>query len=167
MKKKEKVWIAILVIITLVVIIFAVTRKGKNNDNVPSNVGTTLTDGEVENLEEPVVEKYVELGEDGTKVNTSEALKTNKVVNNVEFSDIQLSQKDGETLLTAVIKNTGSTPNELFSVNITLVDDAGQDIITVGGLVAPLDAGATGQFETSMALDFANAYDFRVELDAQ
>lgn len=167
MKKKEKVWIAILVIITLVVIIFAVTRKGKNNDNVPSNVGTTLTDGEVEDLEEPVVEKYVELGEDGTKVNTSEALKTNKVVNNVEFSDIQLSQKDGETLLTAVIKNTGSTPNELFSVNITLVDDAGQDIITVGGLVAPLDAGATGQFETSMALDFANAYDFRVELDAQ
>lgn len=167
MKKKEKVWIAILVIITLVVIIFAVIRKGKNNDNVPSNVGTTLTEGEVEDLEEPVVEKYVELGEDGTKVNTSEALKTNKVVNNVEFSDIQLSQKDGETLLTAVIKNTGSTPNELFSVNITLVDDAGQDIITVGGLVAPLDAGATGQFETSMALDFANAYDFRVELDAQ
>lgn len=167
MKKKEKILIAILIAITVVVIIFAATRNKNNSDDTPVNSGTTLTDGQVENLEIPVEEKYVEVGDDGSKVNTSEALKSNKVVNNVEFSDIQLSQRDGETLLTASIKNTGSAPTELFSVSITLVDDAGQDIITVGGLVAPLQAGATGQFETSMALDFANAYDFRVELDAQ
>ena len=163
MKKKEKLLIAVLVTITLIVIIFAGMRN-KNNSN-DGNVGTTITDGDVENLQEPVVEKYVEVGEDGSKVNTSEALKANKVVNNVEFSDIQLSQKDGETLLTATAKNTGSASTELFSVNITLIDDAGQDIVTVGGLVAPMEAGATSTFETSMTLDYANAYDFKVELD--
>lgn len=162
MKKKEKLWIAVLITITLIVIIFA-GMKNKDNSN-DGKVGT-ITDGDVENLEVPVVEKYVTTTEDGTKVNTSEALKSNKVVNKVEFSDIQLSQRSGETLLTATVKNTGSEATELFSVNITLIDDAGQDIVTVGGLVAPMQAGATATFETSMTLDYANAYDFRVEAE--
>ena len=99
---------------------------------------------------------------DGTKVNTSEALKANKVVNGVEFSDIQLTQKSGETMITATVKNTGSAAVEMFAVDVTLIDDAGQDIVTVGGLVAPMEAGATASFETSMTLDYANSYDFRV-----
>ncbi len=163
MKKNEKLLIAVLVIITLVVIIFAATRsKDNSNENALSNAGTTVTGGDVENLEEPVVEKYVSTSEDGTKVNTSEALKANKVVNGVEFSDIQLTQKSGETMLTATVKNTGSAAVEMFAVDITLIDDAGQDIVTVGGLVAPMEAGATSTFETSMTLDYANSYDFRV-----
>ena len=60
MKKNEKLLIAVLVIITLVVIIFAATRsKDNSNENALSNAGTTVTGGDVENLEEPVVEKYV------------------------------------------------------------------------------------------------------------
>ena len=162
MKKKEKILIPQLIAITVVVIIFAATRNKNNSDDTPVNSGTTLTDGQVENLEIPVEEKYVEVGDDGSKVNTSEALKSNKVVNNVEFSDIQLSQRDGETLLTATVKNNGSERNELFAVDVTLIDDAGQDIITISGLVAPMDAGATASFETSTTLDYANSYDFRV-----
>ena len=163
MKKNEKLLIAVLVIITLVVIIFAATRsKDNSNENALSNAGTTVTGGDVENLEEPVVEKYVSTSEDGTKVNTSEALKANKVVNGVEFSNIGLTQKNGETILTATVKNTGSSASEMFAVDITLIDDAGQDIVTIGGLVAPMEAGATSTFETSMTLDYANSYDFRV-----
>ena len=149
MKKNEKLLIAVLVIITLIVIIFAVSRK---NSQTPD-----ATTGEI-----IVEEKYVTTSEDGTKVNTSEALKSNKVVNNIEFSDIQLTQRGGETLLTATVKNNGSERNELFAVDVTLIDDAGQDIITISGLVAPMDAGATASFETSTTLDYANSYDFRV-----
>lgn len=164
MKNEEKILIAVLVIITVIVVIFAVNRsKNSSNDNPVVNAGPVVTDGEKENLEEPDVEKYVQVGADGSKVNTSEALKANKVVNNIEFSDIQLSQRDGETLLTAVLKNTGSTANELFSVNVTLLDDAGQDIVAVEGVVPPMEAGTTKQFEVSMTLDYANAYDFKVE----
>ncbi len=157
MKKKEKIWIAILLVITIVVIIFAVTRKNgsevANTNSIPDS-DTTL-------VEKPE-EKFVDIAEDGTKVNTSEALKTNKTVGNVEFSDIQLTQKNGETVLIANAKNTGSTASEMFAVDITLIDENGNDLVTVTGLVAPLSAGATTQFETSMTLDFANAYDFRV-----
>lgn len=160
MKKKEKLLIAVLVLITVVVIVFAATRNKENTQgDVLSNAGVS---DNVENLQEPVEEKYVTTSEDGTKVNTSEALKANKVVNGVEFSDIQLTQKSGETVLTATVKNTGSAATEMFAVDITLIDDAGQDIVTVGGLVAPMEAGATSTFETSMTLDYANSYDFRV-----
>lgn len=158
MKKNEKILIAVLLIITLIVIIFAVSRKNAEAPDTTTG-GTVTVDGNNEIL---VEEKYVTTSEDGTKVNTSEALKSNKVVNNIEFSDIQLSQKGGETLLTATVKNTGSERNELFAVDVTLIDDAGQDIVTIGGLVAPMDAGATASFETSTTLDYANSYDFRV-----
>lgn len=159
MKKNEKILIAVLLVITLIVIIFAVARKNQNVPNQEVGSGTVTVDGNNEIIEE---EKYVTTSEDGTKVNTSEALKSNKVVNNVEFSDIQLTQKGGETLLTATVKNTGAERNELFAVDVTLIDDAGQDIVTIGGLVAPMDAGATATFETSTTLDYANSYDFRV-----
>ncbi len=158
MKKNEKLLIAVLVIITLIVIIFAVSRKNSQTPDATTG-GTVTVDG---NNEIIVEEKYVTTSEDGTKVNTSEALKSNKVVNNIEFSDIQLTQRGGETLLTATAKNNGSERNELFAVDVTLIDDAGQDIITISGLVAPMDAGATASFETSTTLDYANSYDFRV-----
>lgn len=157
MKKNEKILITVLLLITIAVIIFAVTRK--NNDVPVSNGGTVTVDGTNEIIEE---EKYVTTTEDGTKVNTSEALKSNKVVNNVEFSDIQLTQRGGETLLTATVKNTGAEASPIFAVDVTLIDDAGQDIVTIGGLVAPMEAGETATFETSTTLDFANSYDFRV-----
>ncbi len=157
MKKKEKLLIAVLIVITLVVIIFARTRKNAKDD--VTNENTVIVDSSNEII---VEEKYVTTTEDGTKVNTSEALKANKVVNGVEFSDIGLIQKSGETVLTATVKNTGSAAVEMFAVDVTLIDDAGQDIVTVGGLVAPMEAGATASFETSMTLDYANSYDFRV-----
>ncbi len=157
MKKNEKMLIAVLVIITLIVIIFAATRKDSKEN--PENPGTVTIDKTNEVI---VEEKYVTTSEDGTKVNTSEALKANKVVNGVEFSNIGLTQKNGETILTATVKNTGSSASEMFAVDITLIDDAGQDIVTIGGLVAPMEAGATSTFETSMTLDYANSYDFRV-----
>lgn len=100
MKKNEKLLIAVLVTITLVVIIFAgMKKKGDSTQNIVDNTG------DVANFEDPVIENYVTVGEDGSKVNTSEALKANKVVNNIEFSDIQLSERDGTTLLTAELKN--------------------------------------------------------------
>lgn len=166
MKNGEKVLIAVLVVITVMVIIFAVNRsKNNTSDNPVVNAGSVATDGEIENLEENVVENYVEVGADGSKVNTSEALKANKIVKNIEFNDIQLSERDGETLLTATLTNKGDSANEVFSVNVTLLDDAGQDIVAVKGVVPPIEVGATAIFEVSMTLDYANAYDFRVELE--
>ena len=37
--------------------------------------------------------------------------------------------------------------------------------MTVKGVVPPVQVGTTAMFEVSMTLDYANAYDFRVELE--
>ena len=155
MKSNEKILIAILVIITICVVIFAVNR-GKKNDVAGDNLGATNT---VQKEEE---EKFVQVTEDGTKVNTSEKLAEKKVVNNIEFTDIQLTANDGETVLIAAVKNTGDAKTEMFAVNITLLDEKGGEIKTIPGLVAPLEPGATSQFSSSTTLDYANAYDFKI-----
>lgn len=151
MKSNEKILITILVIITLCLVIFAVNR-GKSKD-VEGNVKGSTND---------VMKEYVQMTEDGTKVNTSEKLGEKKTVNNIEFTDIQLTENDGETLLIATVRNTGSVKTEMFAVSITLLDENGKEIKTIPGLVAPLEPGATSKFSSSTTLDFVNAYDFKV-----
>ncbi len=161
MRKEEKIMIAVLVVIMLIVIIFAVTRKNNNdtkNVNSVISASPNISEGVSESDEE-----YVDISKDGTKVNTSEALATNKTVRNVEFSSIQLAQKNGQTVLVADIQNTGTEASEMFAVNITLLNEQGQDVVTVGGIVTALGAGESSEFQANMTLDFANVYDFRVE----
>ena len=156
MKSNEKLMIAILVIITLCLVIFAASR-GKKEDVVENNP-TTI--GNKPNI--TVEEDYVQTTESGTKVNTSEKLAEKKVVNNIEFTDIQLTEKNGQTLLIATVTNTSDTKSEMFEVRVTLLDENGGEIKTIPGLVAPLEPGASTQFSSSTTLDFANAYDFTV-----
>ena len=154
MKSNEKLMIAILVLITLSLVIFAVNRNKKNDV-----VGDSTTGGGTNLI---VEEEFVQTADDGTKVNVSEKLAEKKVVNNIEFTDIQLTENNGETLLIATVTNTGSTKSEMFAVNITLLDENGGEIKTIPGLVAPLEVGATSQFSSSTTLDYANAYDFKI-----
>ena len=156
MKSNEKLMIAILVIITLCLVIFAASR-GKEEDVVENNPTTT---GNKPNIK--VEEEFVQTTESGTKVNTSEKLAEKKVVNNIEFTDIQLTERDGETLLIATVKNAGTEKSELFEVRITLLDENGGEIKTIPGLVAPLEPEATAQFSASTTLSYVNAYDFEV-----
>ena len=154
----EKIMIAILVIITLCLVIFAVNRNKKNDvgeENNATGAGSTIQ----------VEEEFVQITESGTKVNTSEKLAEKKVVNNIEFTDIQLTEKNGETLLIATATNTGSEKSEMFAVSVTFLDENGGTIKTIPGLVAPLEPEASTQFSASVTLDFANAYDFRITAD--
>ena len=152
MKKNEKKFLTILIAITIiVVIIFIATRgKGKKEEN------------KVE--ENTVKEEFVQVLEDGTKLNTSTKLNETKKINGIEFGNIQLTMKDGQSMLLADVKNTTETASELTLVDVTLLDKEGKTIVKVGGIIPPLEAGESTQFNSSMTLDYANAYDFKVEV---
>ena len=45
-----------------------------------------------------------------------------------------------------------------------IIKKNGQEIVKVGGIISPLQPGAKTQFNTSMTLDYANTYDFKIEL---
>ena len=68
------------------------------------------------------------------------------------------------TLLADVINNTGSK-TEVQTVDITLLDNNGQELTTVTGIISELEAGATTQLNIAMTSDYINAYDFRVTTD--
>ena len=152
MKSNEKKGILILIIILIVVIVIARGRKTGEED-VPD------VDVAVEN---EVVEEFVEVLEDGTRLNKSETLNQAKTLGDLSFENIQLTNQNGQSVLLADVTNTGSTATELKTVDIIVLDKEGNELGTVGGLIIPLQPGQSTQFNSSVQTDYANAYDFKI-----
>ena len=154
MKRKEKRMILILLVVLIIaIVIFAISKnsnKNKGNENTAEENNTT--------------EEFVQVLEDGTKLNTSEQLSKTKQVGNYKFENMQLTEQGSQTVLLADVTNTGSTATDIQLVDVTLLDKEGKEIITIGGIIAPLQPGASTQFNSSMTLDYANTYDFKITL---
>ena len=158
MKKKEKRMILILLIILIIaIVIFVVSKNTNKKINTNENTSTT----QQENTEP---EEFVQVLEDGTKLNTSTELNKEKQVGNYKFENMQLTTQDNQTVLLADVTNTGSNKTDIQLVDVTLLDKDGNEIITVGGIISQLDPGEKTQFNTSMTLDYANTYDFKITL---
>ena len=153
MKNNEKKGIAILVIVAVIIGIIFFATRGKKEEVAKSTTENNVT-----------VEEFVQVLEDGSKLNTSAKLSQIKTVNGLEFGNIQLTMQNWQSVLLADVKNTTTSATELTAVDVTLLDKEGNTIVKVGGLIAPLEAGESAQFNTSMTLDYANAYDFKVEM---
>ena len=152
MKKNEKRMILILLLVLVIAIIIFAVNKNSNK-----NKGENQT-------EENNTEKYVQVLEDGTKLNTSSELSKAKQVGAYKFENMQLTEQNGQTVLLADVTNTGNTATNMQLVDVTLLDKNGKEIVKVGGIISPLQPGAKTQFNTSMTLDYANTYDFKIEL---
>lgn len=150
MKKNEKRMIAILVAITMVVIIIAITVKNGNN-----NKGR-----EVENTVSK--EEFVDVLEDGTRLNTSNKLQETKKIDGMEITNFQLTEKDNVSLLLGTVTNTSNTTKGGYPVNVKVIDKQGNEITTIDAFLGPIEPGESTQFSTSATFDYANAYDFSI-----
>ena len=153
MKKEEKRRIGLLLLLLLIVVIVKV-QMGKGGESDDTNINLPV--------EERVKEEFVEVLEDGTKLNKSEVLSRAKTVGALEFNNIQLTNQNGQTLLLADVKNTGEAATKMQLVDVIILDKNGGQLGTVVGVVAPLEAGQSIQVNTSMTMDYANAYDFQI-----
>ena len=156
MKKKEKRMILILLVVLVIAIVAFIISKNANKGNKGTESNTTE--------ENTAVEEFVEVLEDGTKLNTSEQLSKTKQVGAYKFENMQLTEQGSQTVLLADVTNTSSSATDLQLVDVTLLDKDGKEIIKVGGIISPLQPGAKTQFNTSMTLDYANTYDFKITL---
>ena len=77
---------------------------------------------------------------------------------------MQLTEQGSQTVLLADVTNTSSSATDMKLVDVTLLDKNGKEIVKVGGIISPLQPGAKTQFNTSMTLDYANTYDFKITL---
>ena len=158
MKNKEKRMILILLVILIIAIVIFVVSKNLNKESKTKENGSTT---QQENTEP---EEFVQVLEDGTKLNTSTELNKEKQVGNYKFENMQLTTQDNQTVLLADVTNTGSSKTDIQLVDVTLLDKDGNEIITVGGIISQLEPGEKTQFNTSMTLDYANTYDFKITL---
>ncbi len=150
MKSHEKKMIAVLFVILLISIIIVVVNKNKK---VSKSEDTE---------ENSTVEEFVQVLDDGTKLNTSTKLNEAKEVNGLKFENIQFTEKNGQSVLLANVTNNSGKETKFTLVDVILYDKNGNEIAKVGGIVSPLQPGAKTQFNSSMTLDYANAYDFKI-----
>lgn len=155
MKKSEKRFILILIIVGIVIItILFNIRKGKQKQRI-----------ENQSVEEnATVEEFVEVLEDGTKLNVSDKLSEIKTFGNYEVSNIQLTENNGQSFILADVKNIGDTKLEVVLIDIILLDKDGNEITTTNGIIGDIEPGATTQLNASATTDFVNAYDFSIKI---
>ena len=137
---------AIAIITTLAII---TNRKGKevNSDSTEEN---------------KVVEEFVQVLEDGTKLNTSTKLSETKIVDGLKIGNIQLTMQNGQSVLLADAENDTGKDIDIMLLDIILLDKNGNELTTIAGIVGDLKAGEKQQLNSSVTSDYANAYDFRV-----
>ena len=153
MKKSEKRMILTIVVVAVIIVVgLLIWRNNANKGNEPqNNVG-----------EQQVAEKYVDVLEDGTKLNKSNKLKETKKVDELEISGIQLTNQNGLSVILGTVKNTSSRDLGLTVIEITLYDDKNNVLEKVEGFVSPVKAGGSVQLNMGVSADYANAYDFSV-----
>lgn len=151
MKKKEKQMIGILILVAAVIItiIFFATRP-KEDENKGVEIQNT------------VKEEFVQVLEDGTKLNVSSKLNEAKTVNGLKIQNIQLTNKNGQLILLADVTNESGKDTDILSIDIILYDKEGKELGKVPGMLAPMKSGTTSQLNAGITEDYANAYDFKV-----
>ncbi len=140
MKQKQVIIIIAIAILLVVIIAVAVSLASKDTTK----------------------EEYVEVLEDGTKINTSEKLSQTKTYNGIEFTNIKFTNASSVTNLSADVKNTTSEDMESQVVRINVLDEQGNIITTYRGSVEALKAGETTTFNAAIAANYANAYDIEI-----
>lgn len=153
--KKINLWVIIILVVLVIAIIVGIVVKNAGNDDGDENV-----------VESPGTEQveYVEEIEDGVKINTSTKLNEAKQVDGLTITNIQLTTKNGmSTLLADVINNTDET-TDLKTIELTLLDYNGEEIVTSTGIIDSIEPGETTQLNISMTSDYVNAYDFSVRV---
>ncbi len=159
MKKKEKLVILVLLIITIALVVVGIVTK---NDKATQ---TAKVDNKQSNTEEASLdEEHVVTLEDGTRLSTSKALKKTKSFDGIKVTDIQLTEKKNKTVLLGTLTNTANTKKGGYYVNVVLKDEEGNALKSLRTYINELEAGETTQLNTQVTLDYANAYDFSVEL---
>ena len=143
--------IGILILITIVVFVIFIIVK--NNKDHTENTNDIVQENK---------EEYVQVLEDGTKLNTSTKLNETKIVDGLEIGNIQLSTTNGETTLLADVKNNTKKDINIIAIDIILYNKEGEEIVKFPGVIGNLKVGGTVKLESSTTLDFANAYDFKV-----
>lgn len=102
--------------------------------------------------------KYVMTLKDGTKENTSSKLKENKKIDELDITDIKLTEENQLTKLTATITNNTKKIKGDYIAQAIFVDSKGNELATMGIGIKKLQPGESTTLNSSIIFDYSNAY---------
>ena len=105
------------------------------------------------------ISEYVKETENGIKLNTSTFVNSDKILDNLTITNIQLTYSSGVTSLTANVTNTSNNEIPITTITTILKDENKKEICKAKGVVKALGAGETGRINISMSGNFITAYD--------
>lgn len=108
-------------------------------------------------------EKYVNQLPDGTKINTSNKVNKTRIIDGIEISEIQLTHKNGVSVLLATATNISGEDKDTTVIEITLYDDKNNVLEIIEGIISPIKPGESVQLNMGISADYANAYNFSVK----
>ena len=116
-----------------------------------------------ENANTNSTERFVTTSESGAKTNISSKVKETKTVENLKFSDLKITMKNNETVVTGKVKNPTKDSIKGFYFKLTALNESGETIAESEGLLdSVIPAGNSINFETVTSKDFANCYDIQI-----
>ncbi len=149
MKTSEKKFLIVLIIISIVILVILYMIRENDKEEVKEETNQ-------------IEEEYVNKLEDGTRINTSDKLHETKTIDGLTISNFQLTEKENMTILLGTITNNTEETKGGYPVDIKIIDENGNEIITVGGYIGELEPGENMQLNSSASFDYANAYDFEI-----
>ena len=154
MSNNEKRWIILLVAVIVIVIVLIIGLANGRNKEVQQ-----------QGQEETVVneETYTTELSDGTKLNTSEDFNNTKTYGDLTISNIQYTERNGQSVLLADVTNNGSTRHEVEIVKITILGENNEVITEIKPVIGDIEPGETIKLNASISADVANAKDFKIE----
>lgn len=164
MKKQRKtlIWMIIVFIIVIITVILVLTKKSGEVEKVGKDESNETNITEVTKVAKATEEKYVEVLENGSKLNTSEELHKEKEVSGLVLTGINLQETGGITKLTAQVQNNTGSAVEEKMISIEVLNKQGGKITTLKGIIGKMEVGGTAVLDISVTRDISDAYDFRI-----
>ena len=158
MENKRKSLVSTIIIIVVIIAVtalavFMIMKKG----------GTGVAQGNNTAENQATAEEFVKVLDNGTKLNISSKLSETKVVEGLEISNFQLTESGSQTVLLGKIKNNGSEARGGFEAAVTMLDKQGNEIVKLIAYIPQVKPGEEQQLNVSSTLDYANAYDIKIE----
>lgn len=149
MKASEKKWIIILVSITMIAIIMLISMNYRNRDNKEEKKTET--------------KESVTMLEDGRTINMSSKLQEIKTIEGIEITNIQLTQEGKGAMLIGTATNTTKQKCGGYVVDIEMVDEQENEIITLSAYIGELQPNQSMRFSTTANFDSNKVYNFNIK----
>lgn len=156
MKNKKEV-IGLIVVILIIGAIIAMpllTQKNKKNPDAENtaNLESQITD----------VDTFVGKLSDGSQINTNAKMNQSKELGKLQLTNIRLTLKNGVTTFRATVKNNGETKTDLKNVMLTLKNENDENMVSVAGVIPPIDPQQTQELAISVTSNYINAVTYDI-----